>query len=53
MVRSPAARWRGVRELGWMLYDMDFSDPQAITPCFFKAALVDGVLDVSDVQCVR
>jgi CRISPR-associated protein Cas5d len=34
------------RDLGWMLYDMDFSrvdDPQ---PSFFRATLRDGVLDI-------
>jgi CRISPR-associated protein Cas5d len=43
----------GVRELGWMLYDLDFSDPQDIKSSFFKATLVDGVLDLSNVQHVR
>lgn len=37
---------RGTRELGWMLWDMDYSDPQNITPRFFRATLVDGVLTV-------
>ncbi len=37
---------KGVRDLGWMLYDMDYSDPQNITPRFFRAVLRDGILDV-------
>lgn len=37
---------RGTRELGWMLLDMDYSDPKNITPRFFRAKLEDGVLNV-------
>ena len=35
------------RDLGLMLYDMDYSDPQNIRPLFFMARLVDGVMQVS------
>ena len=34
------------RDLGLMLYDMDYSDPRNITPMFFRAALENGVLNV-------
>ena len=37
---------RGEKELGWMLLDMDYSDPENITPMFFRAVLRDGVLEV-------
>ena len=37
---------RGRRDLGYMLYDMDYSDPQEIRPLFFRAVLEDGVLTV-------
>lgn len=37
---------RGERDLGWMLYDMDYSDPDNITSLFFRGILRDGVLDV-------
>ena len=37
---------KGVRDLGWMLLDMDYTDPQNITPRFFRASLTDGVLTV-------
>lgn len=37
---------RGERDLGWMLYDMDYTDPGNITPRFFHAVLHDGVLKV-------
>ena len=36
----------GERDLGWMLLDMDYSDPQDIRPMFFRAVLQDGVLVV-------
>ncbi len=37
---------KGERDLGWMLYDMDYTDPENITPRFFRAVLRDGVLNV-------
>ena len=37
---------KGVRDLGWMLLDMDYSDNENIIPKFFRAELNDGVLDV-------
>ena len=36
------------RELGWMLYDMDYSDPNDIKPMFFRANMVRGVIKVPD-----
>ena len=36
----------GERNLGWMLWDMDYTDPQDIKPKFFRAKLVDGAMDV-------
>lgn len=34
------------RDLGLMLFDMDFSDPENIVPLFFRAKLEHGVLQV-------
>jgi CRISPR-associated protein Cas5d len=34
------------RDLGFMLYDLDFEDPQNPQPRFFRGALKNGVLDV-------
>lgn len=42
-----------VRELGYMLFDMDYSDPENIQPMFFRAVLENGVLDVRDCEVVR
>jgi CRISPR-associated protein Cas5d len=49
----PASAIQGERDLGWMLYDLNFSDLQDIRPIFFKAALKDGVLDLTNVQFAR
>ena len=40
----------GNRELGWMLYDLDFSNAEDIKPKFFKATLNNGVLDLSNLE---
>lgn len=37
---------KGIRDLGWMLYDMDYSDPENISPLFFRGTLHDGVLEI-------
>ena len=37
---------KGTRDLGWMLYDLDYTDPQNIRPRFFRGKLEDGVLQV-------
>lgn len=42
---------RGEKDLGWMLLDMDYSDPENITPMFFRAVLQDGVLEVPNRDC--
>ncbi|MDP1545011.1 MAG: type I-C CRISPR-associated protein Cas5c [Anaerolineales bacterium] len=37
-------------ELGWMLKDLDFSDPADIKPEFFRASLKNGVLDLRNME---
>lgn len=37
---------KGERDLGYMLWDLDYSDPENIVPLFFRAVLRDGVLEV-------
>ena len=39
---------KGERDLGWMLLDMDYSDPADIRPKFFRAVMRDGVITVPD-----
>ena len=40
------------QELGWMLYDLDYADPQDIRAQFFRARLERGVLDCRNVEVV-
>lgn len=37
---------RGERDLGWMLYDLDYADENNPTPLFFRAVMRDGTLAV-------
>lgn len=39
-----------IKDLGYMLYDMDFSDPAEIRPLIFKAVLIKGVLNLDTVS---
>lgn len=39
---------QGERDLGWMLYDMDYTDPENIQPKFFRAAMKDGKIDTRE-----
>ncbi len=41
---EPDAGLAGARDLGWMLHDIDFA--HGMTPRFFRAQMVDGVIDV-------
>ena len=38
------------RDLGWMLYDLDFSDPTDTKPQFFQAKMENGVIDLRNVE---
>lgn len=41
------------KDLGYMLYDFDYSNPEDIQPMFFRAVLKNGVLDLRDQEVVR
>lgn len=43
----------GERDLGFMLFDMDFSDVRNIQPMFFRAKMVDGIVDLRNISIVR
>jgi len=45
---EPAEPISDTRELGWMLYDIDFADPENPMPLFFKASLEKGIVSVPD-----
>lgn len=52
-ILEPAPELKGEKDLGWMLYDMEFKNEQEtgvygdITPKFFRAEMKDGVIDVA------
>ena len=41
------------RDLGLMLYDIDFSDPNDMQPMFFRAKLENGVLDLTNCEVIK
>ena len=41
------------RDLGLMLYDMDYTDPENITPMFFRARMENGIIDVANSEVIR
>ncbi|HRT04749.1 MAG TPA: type I-C CRISPR-associated protein Cas5c [Kiritimatiellia bacterium] len=45
-VEEPAAPIPKDANLGWMLYDLDFSDPANIKPMFFRPEMKQGVIAV-------
>ena len=38
----------GEKDLGFMLWDLDYTDPQNIQPLFFRAKLNNGILCVPE-----
>lgn len=45
--------YSGEKDLGFMLYDMDFSDLDNIQPMFFRAVMEDGVINLRDCEVIR
>ena len=41
------------KDLGLMLYDMDYSDPENIQPMFFRAIMRHGVVNLRDCEVLR
>ena len=41
------------KDLGFMLFDMDYSDRNNIQPMFFRAVMKYGVLDLRDSEVIR
>ena len=36
----------GERDFGWSLFDMNYSDPDNVSPMFYRPVAIDGVIDV-------
>lgn len=41
------------KDLGFMLYDMDYHDPMNIQPMFFRAVMRHGVVDLRNCEVIR
>lgn len=41
------------KDLGFMLYDMDYTDPNNIQPMFFRAVMKHGTIDLRDCEVIR
>ncbi|WP_343253101.1 type I-C CRISPR-associated protein Cas5c [Ligaoa zhengdingensis] len=50
---EPPEELAGERDLGLMLYDLDYSNPEDIRSIFFRAVLRDGTLDLTDCEVFR
>ena len=46
--KEPSVLIKETRDLGFMLYDMDYSNPDDIRPAFFRAKLENGVINIPD-----
>ena len=42
----PESQLKDERDLGWMLYDMDFSDKNNPIPMFYRAKMIDGIINI-------
>jgi CRISPR-associated protein Cas5d len=45
-IAEPITPISDTRDLGWMLYDMDFSDPKDIKPMFYRVRIDNGVINI-------
>lgn len=43
----------GERDLGFMLYDMDYSNLENIQPMFFRAIMREGVIDLRNCEVIK
>lgn len=44
----PPSEIKGKRDLGWMLHDFDYTNIKDSKPEFFKATMINGVIDLTD-----
>ncbi|NLB42503.1 MAG: type I-C CRISPR-associated protein Cas5 [Clostridiales bacterium] len=49
----PNSSLKGEKDLGFMLFDMDYSNPEDIQPVFFRPIMVDGVIDLTDCEVYK
>lgn len=46
----PVSQLSGTQDLGWMLFDMDFTNPDDIKPIFFRVSMINGIIDLDTIQ---
>lgn len=46
----PVSQLSGTQDLGWMLFDMDFTNPDDIKPTFFRVSMINGIIDLNTIQ---
>lgn len=46
----PESQLSGAKDLGFMLYDMDYSDKKNINPMFFRAEMNDGIIKIPHID---
>ena len=51
--RKVPTAYKGEKDLGYMLYDMDYQGESGIEPMFFHAVLQDGKLDLKDCEVLK
>lgn len=49
----PPSTLYGEKDLGYMLYDIDYSEPENIKPIFFRAVMRNGIIDLANCEVVR
>lgn len=45
--------YSGTKDLGFMLFDMDFSNYEGSQPIFFRAIMENGTIDLTDCEVIR
>jgi len=46
----PVSQLSSTQDLGWMLFDMDFTNPDDIKPIFFRVSMINGIIDLNTIQ---
>lgn len=41
------------KDLGFMLYDLDYTNPEDIQPMFFRAIMENGIINLEDCEVIR
>jgi len=49
----PKSELTGEQDYGLMLFDIDYTDKKNIVPVFFRAKMVDGIIDLTNVEIMR